>query len=110
MRYNYSVGAPGMDSQLTAYLLQESSQDVAVTIPVSVYTGKGKRFRDALAPYVANRTDLLQLLDDGLIGIDELPKFIHALNSGQPFSSGVRILNEKPKKIKEKRVEDPFSN
>ncbi len=85
MRYAYTVGAPGMASSLTAYLLQEASQDTAVTIPVSAYTGKGKRFRDLLTPYLAKRSDLLTLLNDGAVGLDELPALIHALNVNQPF-------------------------
>ncbi|TVT43514.1 hypothetical protein FNT36_05345 [Hymenobacter setariae] len=85
MRYDYSVGAPGSSSQLTAYLLKEADQDTAVTIPVSVYTGKGKRFRDALAPYVMKRPDLVKLLEDGSISIESLPALIHALNTNSPF-------------------------
>lgn len=99
MRYSYSVGAPGRDSK-TAYLLQKAPQDAAVTILVSAYINKGKRFRNFLAPYVKNRADSLQLLDDRSIGINELPKFVHVLNSDQPFSSDVRILDGKLKRTK----------
>ena len=85
-RYTYYVGgANATTTELATYLLQEASADSAVTLPVSAYTGKGKRFREVLMPYVASRPDLLQLVEYGAITIDTLPELLRAFNSGQPF-------------------------
>ena len=85
-RYRYTVGGPNYSSrELETYMLYDAAVDSTTTLPVSAYTGKGKRFREALAPFVAARPDLLALLNNGSISIDELPAFVHALNANQTF-------------------------
>jgi hypothetical protein len=85
-RFHYSVAGPSYSStNLVTYMLLDAATDSVTTIPVSVYTGKGKRFRDALAPFVAQRPDLQALLQAGTITIDQLPAFVHALNYQMPF-------------------------
>jgi hypothetical protein len=85
-RFRYSVGGPSYSTtNLVTYMLLDAATDSVTTIPVSVYTGKGKRFRDALAPFVAQRPDLQALLQAGNVTIDQLPAFVHALNYQLPF-------------------------
>lgn len=79
--------APGNGSVLKAYLLQDATEEEATTIPYSIYTDSGKRFREAVAPYVSARPDLIKLLTEGIISVNNLAAFIHALNTGQPFIS-----------------------
>jgi hypothetical protein len=99
-RYNYSY--PGTTNLIT-FMLHDAATNSITTLPVSVYTGKGQRFRETVAPFVAARPDLLQLLEDGRITIDNLPLLLHALNYSEPFP-----IKFKAKKVKEKVVEDPF--
>ncbi|RYY18945.1 MAG: hypothetical protein EOO36_06965 [Cytophagaceae bacterium] len=85
-RYRYYVGGPNSTTtELATYMLREASADSVVTVPVSAYTGKGKRFRDVLMPYLVSRPDLLQLVEYGAITIDTLPALLRAFNSGEPF-------------------------
>jgi len=99
-RYNYDYsGRP----DLVTFMLHDATTNSITTLPVSVYTGKGQRFRDALAPFVVARPDLLQLLEDGHITIHNLPLLLHALNYNEPFP-----IKFKAKKVKERVVEDPF--
>jgi hypothetical protein len=83
MRYRYPTGNGGV---WTAYLLQRASDENATAIPYNQLTGGGKKFREALGPYVAQRPDLQQLLTAGNISIDNFAAFVRALNSGQPFA------------------------
>jgi hypothetical protein len=85
-RFRYSVAGPSYSStNLITYMLLDAATDSVTTIPVSVYTGKGKRFRAALAPFVVQRPDLQALLQAGTMTIDQLPAFVHALNYQLPF-------------------------
>ncbi|MGI4734401.1 MAG: hypothetical protein ACRYG7_04400 [Janthinobacterium lividum] len=94
-RFRYSVGAPSYSStNLVTYMLLDAATDSVTTIPVSVYTGKGKRFRDALAPFVAQRPDLQALLQAGTITIDQLPAFVHALNYQMPFTVAAGVTTK----------------
>lgn len=104
-RYNYSYpgSAAGSTTDLVTFILHDATTNSITTLPVSVYTGKGQRFREALTPYVEARPDLLQLLEDGHITIDNLPLLLHALNYAEPFP-----IKFKAKKVKERVVEDPF--
>lgn len=89
MSYQYAPGggsAFGGGQTLTTYLLQYNDEAEATTIPYSIYTGSGKRFREAVAPYVAIRPDLRKLLMDGNISINNFAEFIHALNTGKPYA------------------------
>lgn len=91
-RFRYSVGGPSYSStNLVTYMLLDAATDSVTTIPVSVYTGKGKRFRDALAPFVTQRPDLQALLQAGTVTIDQLPAFVHALNYRLPFSTAAGV-------------------
>ncbi|MGI4736686.1 MAG: hypothetical protein ACRYG7_16050 [Janthinobacterium lividum] len=94
-RFRYSVGGPSYSStNLVTYMLLDAATDSVTTIPVSVYTGKGKRFRDALAPFVAQRPDLLALLQAGTVTIDQLPAFVHALNFQLPFTAAAGVATK----------------
>ena len=94
-RFHYSVGGPSYSStNLVTYMLLDAATDSVTTIPVSVYTGKGKRFRNALAPFVAQRADLQALLQAGSVTIDQLPAFVHALNYHLPFSAAAGIATK----------------
>jgi hypothetical protein len=67
------------------YLLQRATEPQPVALPDAGMSRGGKSFREALAPYVARRPDLAKLLADKEIVTDNLPYFIHALNTGRPF-------------------------
>ncbi|RZK30904.1 MAG: hypothetical protein EOO63_05520, partial [Hymenobacter sp.] len=85
-RYRYYVGGPNSTTtELHAYMLREAAADSAVTLPVNGDTGKGKRFREVLMPYLVSRPDLLQLVEYEAITIDTLPALLRAFNSGEPF-------------------------
>jgi hypothetical protein len=86
MSYQY---APGNGLALTSYLIQYGDQAEATTIPYSAYTGSGKRFREAVEPYVAARPDLRKLLMAGSISVSNFPEFIHALNTGLPYTGSL---------------------
>ncbi|WP_133257210.1 hypothetical protein [Hymenobacter edaphi] len=72
--YRYSIDA---------YLLQ-SHPDSAVAVVVD-YFDKA-RFRQQARPFLASRSDLAQMLDEGLITYSNLPTALHALNNNLPFS------------------------
>jgi hypothetical protein len=94
-RFRYSVAGPSYSStNLLTYMLLDAATDSVTTIPVSAYTGKGKRFRDALAPFVAQRPDLQALLQAGTVTIDQLPAFVHALNYQLPFPMAVGVTTK----------------
>ncbi|RZK20175.1 MAG: hypothetical protein EOO56_12985 [Hymenobacter sp.] len=85
-RYRSYVGGPNsVTTELETYMLRQAPADSVVTVPVSAYTGKGKRFREVLLPYLISRPDLRQLVEYGAITIDTLPALLHAFNSGEPF-------------------------
>jgi hypothetical protein len=104
-RYNYSYpgSTVGSTIDLVTFMLNDAATNSITTLPVSAYTGKGQRFRETMAPFVAASPDLLQLLEDGRITINNLPLLVHALNYAEPFP-----IKFKAKKVKEKVVEDPF--
>lgn len=84
LRYEYPANA-GFYGAVAIYLLQRAGEGQATAIPYSVMDGAGKKFREALAPYVATRPDLLALLQDKKITIYNLQTFIHAANHREPF-------------------------
>jgi hypothetical protein len=85
-RYRSYVGGPNsVTTEIETYMLREATADSVVTVPVSAYSGKGKRFREVLMPYLVSRPDLRQLVEYGAITIDTLPALLHAFNSGEPF-------------------------
>ncbi|MDQ2795096.1 MAG: hypothetical protein M3Y12_13975 [Bacteroidota bacterium] len=97
LRYTYSVGAGapmmgagggmsyGGSSEFSAYLLSWPGEPAVTPVQGSLYTGGGKQFREAVRPFLFSRPDLEKLLDDKLIGDDNLPAVIHALNRSLPY-------------------------
>lgn len=87
MRYQYYIGSPGGGStEHELYLVRPSNSYRSPTpLPTNNFGGAGKKFTQALSPFVAQRPDLVQLLAEGQISTDNLLNFIHALNTGQPF-------------------------
>jgi hypothetical protein len=85
MRYQYYVNA-GMNRLLdTIYLIQRTGEANATIIPYSAFDGPGKKFREALAPFVTDRRDLVALLNDKKITVYNLQTFIHAFNKKESF-------------------------
>jgi hypothetical protein len=96
LSYEYSTaGAPVMGaggtmmygmggSTRTLYLLRRGYS--LSPIPANSLSGGGKKFREALLPYMNARPDLAKLIDEKLVTADDLPAIIHALNTGQPFA------------------------
>ncbi|UOQ71843.1 hypothetical protein [Hymenobacter cellulosilyticus] len=92
MRLHYIVAGPAMvgatgvptggNRSYELYLLRKAGETTITPLPASSLTGSGKKFREALLPYLAGRSDLTKLVTDKLITIENLPKLIHALNSG----------------------------
>jgi hypothetical protein len=80
-------GAPGVGpaSRPAIYLLQRAGETAPIEIPYSVMDGSGKRFREALAPFVASRPDLVKVLAAKKITVFSLQTFIHAFNNHEPF-------------------------
>jgi hypothetical protein len=99
----YSAGSAGGAAGSSADILTFMLHDAADNSITTLRSSKGQRFRNEVAPFVAARADLLQLLDDGRITIDNLPLLLHALNNNEPFP-----IKFKAKKVKEKVIEDPF--
>jgi hypothetical protein len=97
LRYDYEVGGGGFSampggamggsptSTRSIYLLQSPTEDDALAIPMSLFSGKGTEFRQMLAPYFASRPDLIQQLESGAVARRNLQAFIHAFNIGKPF-------------------------
>nr|GFB71429.1 hypothetical protein [Tanacetum cinerariifolium] len=56
-------------ADILTFMLHDAADNSIVTLRSS----KGQHFRDEVAPFVAARPDLLQLLEDGRITIDNLP-------------------------------------
>lgn len=112
MQYAHSSNSgSGGSVTLVTYLVKQAGMPNAIAIPGYVWTNQGKKFCEALAPYVLNRPDLQKLLFDHRINDRNLPAFFHALNSGQPFPALELRGREKPQKApKERPVEDPFGN
>ncbi|MBT2557185.1 hypothetical protein J7E24_05270 [Hymenobacter sp. ISL-91] len=75
----------------TLLLARTGVEERPLTIPydassgIGKHLGAGKKFREALAPYVTTRPDLQQLLADKKVSIDNLAFFVKAINTGQPF-------------------------
>jgi hypothetical protein len=95
----YAGSTPGGAASVSTFMLHDAADNSITTLRAS----KGQRFRETVAPFVAARPDLLQLLEDGRITINNMPLLLHALNYGEPFP-----IKFKAKKVKEKVVEDPF--
>jgi hypothetical protein len=95
LRYEYAPsggyvgfnGAPslGPSSRPDMYLLQRTDEAVPIEIPYSVMDGSGKKFREALAPFIASRADLVKVLAAKKITVYNLETFIHAFNNHEPF-------------------------
>ncbi|UOQ81179.1 hypothetical protein [Hymenobacter sp. 5414T-23] len=95
LRYEYAPtggyvginGAPslGPSSRPDLYLLHRVGEATPIEIPYSVLDGSGKKFREAVAFYVAGRPDLVKLLAAKKITIYNLETFIHAFNTHEPF-------------------------
>ena len=96
LRYNYAVnmpmttgaaGAPvGGSWGLSTYLLRTAATADYTAVQSGVYSNGGKRFRDALKPFLATRPDLLHLLERKRIDAKNLPAVVRALNTNQPYS------------------------
>lgn len=95
LRYIYSTGGAPMagvggammysgGSTRTLYLLRRGYS--LSPIPANSLSGGGKRFREALLPYLSARPDLVKLVDEKLVTDDDLPAIVHALNTGQPYA------------------------
>jgi hypothetical protein len=82
-----SFGAPGMGSysRPDMYLLQRAGEAAPTELPYNMMDGGGKRFREALAPFVSSRPDLIKVLAAKKITVFNLETFIHAFNSHEPF-------------------------
>ena len=97
LRYDYEVSGGGFSampgggmsgpysSTRSVYLLQLPTEDDALAIPMNLLSGKGTEFRQILGPYFASRPDLIQQLESGAVARRNLPAFVHAFNTGQPF-------------------------
>jgi len=94
-RYEYPLtggtpgfgGSPGLgpSSRPSIYLLQRASEASLTEIPYSVMDGSGKKFREALAPFITSRPDLVKVLAAKKITVYNLQTFIHAFNTQEPF-------------------------
>ena len=82
------AGAPvgGGSWNLSTYLLRTATDARYTAVQSGAYSNGGKRFRDALKPFLATRPDLLHMLDKKRIDAKNLPAVIHALNTNQPYS------------------------
>ncbi|MCR5889153.1 hypothetical protein LRS06_15555 [Hymenobacter sp. J193] len=91
MRYRYpqnSIVTPNglmSTSPPTLYLLRRASERESISIPYAVIDGAGKRFREALLPFVSARPDLIAALRDKKVTIYNLVTFISSLNRNEPF-------------------------
>lgn len=96
-RYDYSVGSGmsmsgggmmtgGGSSELSALLLRGRYSSSFTAAQGGVYSSGGKRFREAVRPFLAARPDLVKLLDEKRITSDNLREAIHALNNNLPFA------------------------
>ena len=71
---------------LSTYLLRTAATADYTAVQSGVYSNGGKRFRDALKPFLATRPDLLHLLERKRIDAKNLPAVVRALNTNQPYS------------------------
>ena len=105
MRFEYVVDSPmmmtsggmmsgGSSFPRVLYLLRRSSEEKVESLPASWLTGGGKKFEEALLPYLSSRPDLTQLVTDKSITTDNLAAVIRALNTNQPFMASRPITNE----------------
>lgn len=100
LRYEYSSGGAPMGGvdQVSAgsgynsvlYLLRNGLS--LNPIPAG-QNGGGRRFQEALQPYLRARPDLLKLLYDQRILAEDLPLLVRALNTGQPMPPTPSYLN-----------------
>lgn len=100
MRYEYAVStAPMMGagggmsyggSSGTRYVYMvcwSAAKDPTITVlPTGGMGGSGKKFREALLPYLAARPDLTKLAQDKRLTAENLRATIRALNAGKPFA------------------------
>lgn len=80
----------GMASYRDLYLLLIDG--VLTPIQVNASNG-GRKFRDALLPFLTSRPDLVNLLEGKHVSADDMPAIVHALNTGKAF----RALDLGPK-------------
>lgn len=101
MRYDYIVGTGmnGGTSSVSAYLVSRPSD----SFPVSMQ-GTKQRFIELIKPFLADRPDLMKLLEDKSFTYNDLPLIVRSINSGKP------LYDTKHKEKKEKVTESPFGN
>lgn len=112
MEYTYMVttgGSNGMVgmSEAKIYLVKAVDWKDAIALPGYVWTNRGEKLRAALRPYAVDRPDLTELMDNNQLRSNNIPAFLHALSSGQPFPLA-EAVEHKTKKEKERPVENPF--
>ncbi|MGI4862288.1 MAG: hypothetical protein ACRYFZ_00075 [Janthinobacterium lividum] len=64
---------------------KRASKPNATTIPFSAPVGTGKKFGGFPAPYIADRSDLTDLLVAEKVTIYNLQTLLHAYNNKEPF-------------------------
>jgi hypothetical protein len=85
MRYEKSISTPQGGTTEVLYLLKRATEPNATTIPFSVLDGAGKKFREALLPYLTDRPDLIKAVNDKKVTVYSLQTLIHALNNKVAF-------------------------
>lgn len=75
----------GGNSLNSVFLLQKPGENTVTLISANAISGAGKEFRQALAPFLTTRPDLLKHLDERRLTIWHLPLTVHALNNGLPY-------------------------
>jgi hypothetical protein len=83
--YAQNMGQHSVLGGNSIYLLIRPGDAQPQVLPQGVYFGGGKNFREVLAPYIAPRADLAKMLDDKRIDMNNVQRFIHAFNVGEPF-------------------------
>ena len=105
LRYQYPVGGPpmmgGPDGRMTGgpsrppalYLLRNGYSITPIPANGRTGTAGGRKFREALLPYLRARPDLVGLLNDKHILEEDLPAVVRALNTGRPMPPTPSYLN-----------------
>ena len=81
----FTTPMAGFAADEVLYLLKRANEPNATTIPFSTLDGAWKKFREFLAPYLADRPDLVALLAAKKVTIYNLQTLLHAYNNKAPF-------------------------
>ncbi|MCB2377551.1 hypothetical protein LGH70_08155 [Hymenobacter sp. BT635] len=76
----------GGNATYNIFLLRRTTERTLKQIPGNRLGGGGTKFRDAILPYLAQRPDLIKLVEDKTVTLDNIEGIIHALNTGQPYA------------------------